>query len=216
MTRASKNVYHPNGNADDFRTVEDALDALKPFSGFLQYVVPLSDPNADRILFWDDSATGLSWLQLSGMTISGTTLSVDAATTVSAGIIEHATTSEYRSNTIGNLALMPETVWDAAGFVSLTDAASIAIDMSTGFNFSVAIAGNRTLANPTNAKPGQAGVIRVGASGGSRTIGKGSNYASSDAITWPISIGTGTVYIYYHVFTSSVIIITGVVGPNFN
>lgn len=28
MSRASKNVYHPHGDADDFKTVEDTLDSL--------------------------------------------------------------------------------------------------------------------------------------------------------------------------------------------
>jgi hypothetical protein len=38
----------------------------------------LSDPNADRILFWDDSAGGVTWLTAgTGLTITGTT--IDAA-----------------------------------------------------------------------------------------------------------------------------------------
>ena len=41
----------------------------------------LSDPNADRIPFWDESsgtAGAMAWLTLSGLGISGTTMSVDA------------------------------------------------------------------------------------------------------------------------------------------
>lgn len=34
----------------------------------------LTDPNADRILFWDDSAGVVTWLSLDGLEISGTTL----------------------------------------------------------------------------------------------------------------------------------------------
>lgn len=34
----------------------------------------LADPNADRIMFWDDSAGQVTWLDLSGLSISGTTL----------------------------------------------------------------------------------------------------------------------------------------------
>jgi len=38
----------------------------------------LSDPNADRILFWDDSAGNAEWLSVgSNLTLSGTTLSAD-------------------------------------------------------------------------------------------------------------------------------------------
>jgi hypothetical protein len=37
----------------------------------------LSDPNADKVAFWDDSASAMAWLTLSGLGISGTTMSVD-------------------------------------------------------------------------------------------------------------------------------------------
>lgn len=38
------------------------------------------DPNADRIIFWDDSAGALTWLTVgSGLSLSGTTLSTAAA-----------------------------------------------------------------------------------------------------------------------------------------
>lgn len=41
--------------------------------------VSLSDPGADRILFWDDSAGALTWLTIgSGLSLTGTTLTTDA------------------------------------------------------------------------------------------------------------------------------------------
>jgi hypothetical protein len=134
-----------------------------------------------------------------------------------AALFTGATAADYRGNAAGSLALTPGTVWDAAGAVGLTDGAFIPVDMSAGFNFDVTIAGNRTLANPSNAKQGQAGVFHVAASGATRTINKGSNYFSSDAVSWPVSIPAGSVvYIYYHVWQPGTIIITGVIGPNFN
>lgn len=47
----------------------------------------LSDPNADRIMFWDDSAGAVTWLTPgTGLTLSGTTLSVtNPADTASEG-----------------------------------------------------------------------------------------------------------------------------------
>lgn len=46
----------------------------------------LSDPNADRILFWDDSAGSMQWLEVgSGLSISGTTISSTLAPLVSVG-----------------------------------------------------------------------------------------------------------------------------------
>ena len=45
--------------------------------------------------------------------------------------------------------------------VALTDAATIAVDLSLANNFSVTLAGNRTLGAPTNTTAGQSGVIVV-------------------------------------------------------
>lgn len=53
----------------------------------------------------------------------------------------------------------------------LTDAATIAVDLSLGNNFSVTLAGNRTLGAPTNVVPGQSGIIVLTQDGtGSRTL----------------------------------------------
>lgn len=41
-------------------------------------ILILTDPNADRIAFWDDSAGTITWLSLgSGLTITGTTIAAD-------------------------------------------------------------------------------------------------------------------------------------------
>ena len=45
--------------------------------------------------------------------------------------------------------------------VTLTDAASVAVNFNTGNHFLVSLAGNRTLENPTNGKVGQVGHIYV-------------------------------------------------------
>jgi len=49
----------------------------------------------------------------------------------------------------------------AGGFVVVTDAATITLDWDAGVNFQVTLAGNRTLANPTNAQPGTWRILRV-------------------------------------------------------
>lgn len=52
----------------------------------------LTDPNADRILFWDDSAGVITWLTAgSGLTITGTTITASGGTTIN-NIISSATT----------------------------------------------------------------------------------------------------------------------------
>ena len=56
----------------------------------------LTDPNADRILFWDDSAGNVDWLTAgSGLTISGTTIS----TTGGAGLILQVLQTTNTTNT---------------------------------------------------------------------------------------------------------------------
>lgn len=70
--------------------------------------------------------------------------------------------------------------WTAAQIpsrVTLTDAASIAVNMALGNSFIVTLGGNRTLANPTNVNQGQYFDVLVVQDGtGGRTLSYGSNY----------------------------------------
>ena len=60
---------------------------------------------------------------------------------------------------------------------ALTDATSIATNLALSNNFSVTLAGNRTLANPTNTVAGQSGSIFITQDGtGSRTLAMGTNF----------------------------------------
>ena len=62
-------------------------------------------------------------------------------------------------------------IWDAFAEVDLVYGLTLTPDFSTGFNFSVTLTGNTTLETPTNAKPGQTGVIYITQDGvGSRTM----------------------------------------------
>lgn len=60
---------------------------------------------------------------------------------------------------------------------TLTDGANISIDLADSNNFTVTLAGNRTLDNPTNIVAGQSGsIFIVQDSTGSRTLAFGSYY----------------------------------------
>ena len=82
---------------------------------------------------------------------------------------------------------------------SLTDAASIAIDMGVGNNFAFTLAGNRTLEAPTNAIPGQTGYIYITQDGtGSRTLAFNNAYifVSGTAPTISTAAGAKDLLVY--------------------
>jgi len=80
--------------------------------------------------------------------------------------------------------------------VSLTDATSIALDMSTGNHFAVTLGGNRTLQNPTNAVAGHIYVYQDGT--GSRTLSFGDSYrfAKGAAPTMTTSINSTDLLVF--------------------
>lgn len=81
--------------------------------------------------------------------------------------------------------------------VALTDAASVAVDLSLGNNFTLlctsGVGATRALANPTNAVAGQTGLITVTqASGGGNALTFSSNYKFAGGSTAAPSLTTGT------------------------
>lgn len=81
-----------------------------------------------------------------------------------------ATAANFRANTADKF-LITDTTWSAGAEVTLTDAATIAVDMSTFINAIVTLAGNRTLGQPSNTKVSQSGCIRIVQDAtGSRTL----------------------------------------------
>lgn len=63
-------------------------------------ITGFTDPNADRIVFWDDSAGAYAALTAStGLTLSGTSLTVNAASETVSGRVELATAAETTTGT---------------------------------------------------------------------------------------------------------------------
>ena len=82
---------------------------------------------------------------------------------------------------------------------ALTDAATITPDFAVTNNYSVTLAGNRTLANPTNLTAGQSGVIIISQdSTGSRTLAFGSYWkfagGTAPSLTTTASASDAIVY----------------------
>jgi len=94
-----------------------------------------------------------------------------------------------------------------ATITSLTDATSITSDFDAAQNFAVTLAGNRTLANPSNIDPGQTGSIFVVQDGtGGRTLSFGSYWKFAGGTAPTMSTGAAAVdRIDYVVYTSTAI-----------
>lgn len=94
--------------------------------------------------------------------------------------------------------------------IALTDAATIAVDMSAtgGNNFSVTLGGNRTLGNPTGLTAGQSGVIYITQDGtGSRTLAYSSFWDFQNTAAPTLSTGIGAVDVLVYSVRSSTSIV---------
>lgn len=153
------------------------------------------------------SATGVVELATNAETQTGT----DTTRCVTPDDLtsKEATVANYRANTADRI-LTTDIVWSAMAEVTLTDASTVAWDMSTGFDFVVTLGGNRTLGNPSNTKVGQRGRIRVIQDGtGSRTLTKSSNHKLAGGASISLSTAAASVdYIDYDVVSSSNIRLT--------
>jgi hypothetical protein len=97
--------------------------------------------------------------------------------------------------------------------VPLTDGANIAIDLALGNNFSVTLAGNRTLDNPTNVVVGQSGVIKITQDAtGSRTLAYGSNWDFAGGTVPTLTTTANAVDILAYYVDSSTNITTRFIG----
>jgi hypothetical protein len=129
----------------------------------------------------------------------------------STSAIGEATAAQYRDNTASKV-LTTDIVWSAMAEVSLSDGANISWDMDTGIDFTVTLAGNRTLDNATNVTVGKKGRLRVVQDGtGSRTLSFGTNYefASGAAPTLTTDASAEDVF-YYDCISATRILITSV------
>ena len=100
--------------------------------------------------------------------------------------------------------------------LTLTDAASIAVDFAKGNNFLVTIGGNRTLELPTNCTAGQSGQIHVIQDGtGSRTLSYNTVWQFVSATVPTLSTGVGDVDMLVYM-TRSASTIDAVLLKNFD
>lgn len=133
--------------------------------------------------------TGSTFFTVAGPTATRTYTFPDANTTVAGlGTTQTFTgVNSYSAATRGTVS-------------ALTSAATITPDMAVANNFSLTLATNATLANPTNQTAGQSGAIVITQDGtGSRTLAYGTNWkwAGGSAPVLSTAAGTVDVLTYY-------------------
>jgi hypothetical protein len=95
-----------------------------------------------------------------------------------------ASSANMWAGTSSSVLVTPKKIFDMAAPVSVAYAATVTLDLATGLNFDIgSLTGPITLANFTNAKPGQSGVIHFVQDGtGGRVITYGSNFRAAGGL----------------------------------
>lgn len=184
-------------------TIEAAIDTLVNLTSIQGHTVTLTGAlvrsGAHSLTI---TTTGTTTVTLP---TSGTLATNANATTTAAGLSEFATAAEYRTGTDTTRSLVVDQVWAAAAEVTLTDAATIAVDFSTFINAVVTLGGNRTLGNPTNGKVGQSGVIRIVQDAtGSRTLAYGADWEFAGGTAPVLSTAANAQdLLFYHIIATN-------------
>lgn len=109
-----------------------------------------------------------------------------------------ATAAQIRAKTTDKV-VKTDVLFAAAAYVPLSDAGIIAVDLATGFNFSVALTASRTLGFPTNLVVGQSGHIDVTQpAGGNCSLGFQAGYKFDQGVVPTLDLSGGRVTSLYY------------------
>ncbi|UDL89514.1 hypothetical protein LGH82_31430 [Mesorhizobium sp. PAMC28654] len=194
---AENGVYVWNGAAVAATRFSE-FDTYDEHSGSL-IAVQLGSVNTDTL--WICTSNDGGTLGTTAITFSGVGIALldGSVTFVKLAAAALASALEYEGGTATGKILTVDKVNAAMAETVLSDAATIAWDMATGFDFTVTLGGNRTLGNPTNCVVGRRGRIRVVQDGtGSRTLTKSSNHKTAAGAAILLSTAANAVdYIDY-------------------
>lgn len=125
----------PAINATNLNHLETQYDEAVTYidSGLAGKITSFADPNADRIVFWDDSAGAYAALTAStGLTISGTSMTVRTSSETQTGIVELATSAETLTGTDTTRAAHPAGVKAVADTKANASHSHAAADIISG------------------------------------------------------------------------------------
>jgi hypothetical protein len=117
-------------------------------------------------------------------------------------LMDEATAAQVRSATADKV-ITAELIESASADVALTDAATVAVDWDAGINFTVTLAGDRTLGNPTNGQPGTWRTITVTQDGsGNQTLAYDTQYRFAGG-TEPVLTTTASAIDFLSIYCKS-------------
>jgi hypothetical protein len=116
VTVADNSHLHTIANVTGLQTALDGKAAVNHIHSLDSIVAnQLSDPNNDRILFWDDSSSTHTYLTPgTGLSINTTTINVSSASTSSAGIVQLVDSISSTSTTQAPTAAAVKVAYDLA------------------------------------------------------------------------------------------------------
>ena len=194
-----------NGGLDDLDAVFDADGTgtsvgLNVGSGKVLTVAGTIALTGDQIQV-SEGGTGATTADAALTNLGGTSVGTGVFKAATAAAAQQAMDVEvgvdvqpYDADTAKTDAAQTFTAAQRGEITALTDGATITPDLADSNNFSVTLAGNRTMANPSNLAAGQSGSIFIVQDGtGSRTLAWGSYWDFAAGVAPTLTTTAGAV-----------------------
>lgn len=177
----------------------DNLTAIKALTFADNSIIDLTGAGACAVISYATLLTNIGAVPTSRTVTAGTGLTGGGDLSADRSFaVDIASAANFRANTADKI-LDTDGVWSAADAVALTDAATVAVDFSTGFNFTLTIGGNRTLGQPSNVKVGQSGMIQITqGGGGSHTLAYHADWYFAGGTDPTLSTGAGDLDLLFY------------------